>query len=118
MMEKTSFADWYPILKPLYLRTPTWISGFLKEATELKDMETKLWFTLIREAQDMIDQGKMHPSRYSWQIFLAATSDRWTGFARDLLLTLSTESDQIEKGDALTKKQIAFVVGHAWPAAA
>lgn len=101
LMEKTSFADWYPILRPLYFRAPTWISGFLNEAAELKHMETNLWYKLIGEAKDLLDQGKMRPS-----------------FARDLLLTLGAESDQVEKSDALTFKQIAFVVGHAWPAAA
>jgi hypothetical protein len=62
LMEKTSFADWYPILKPLYCRAPSWISGFLKEAAELKEMETKLWMQLIGEAQEMLDQDKMRPS--------------------------------------------------------
>ncbi|KIW79156.1 hypothetical protein Z517_05768 [Fonsecaea pedrosoi CBS 271.37] len=101
LMEKTSFADWYPILKPFYFRAPSWISGFLKEAAELKEMETKLWMQLIGEGQEMLDQGKMRPS-----------------FARNLLLTIGAESGQIAKSDALTFKQIAFVVGHAWPAAA
>lgn len=61
-MEKTSFADWYPILRPLYFRAPTWISGFLNEAAELKHMETNLWYKLIGEAKDLLDQGKMRPS--------------------------------------------------------
>lgn len=67
-MEKTSFADWYPFLKPLYSRAPSWISGFLKEAAELKEMETNLWMKLIGEAQETLDQGKMRPSKH---IFVA-----------------------------------------------
>lgn len=65
-MEKTSFADWYPFLKPLYSRAPSWASGFLKEAAELKEMETNLWMQLIGEAQETLDQSKMRPSKYSY----------------------------------------------------
>lgn len=41
-----------------------------------------------------------------------------TGFSRDLLLTLGSDSDQVTKEDALSEEEIAFAAGHAWAAAA
>ncbi|OAL34597.1 hypothetical protein AYO20_06227 [Fonsecaea nubica] len=101
LQERSQLADWYPILKPLFLRLPSWVSGFLKEASELRDMERGLWTRLIKQAIALIDEGKMHPS-----------------FSRDMLLTLGAESEKIDKADALSEEEIAFAAGHAWTAAA
>lgn len=62
LQERTQVADWYPILKPLFLRLPSMFSSFLKTVTRLKDQERALWMSLLERAKDLIASGKMHPS--------------------------------------------------------
>lgn len=62
LQERSQLADWYPVLKPLFLRLPAWASGFLKEATALRDMELKMWDELISDALRIMQEGRMHPS--------------------------------------------------------
>lgn len=76
LQERSQLADWYPALKPLFLRLPAWVSGFLREATELRDMEWDMWIQLIKGALGLIQEGKMHPSQYFSKSHVQRPSNR------------------------------------------
>ncbi|EXJ71840.1 uncharacterized protein A1O5_04341 [Cladophialophora psammophila CBS 110553] len=85
-------VDFYPILRPWYRIMPYWMSGYKRVLRDIQKLEDRLFFGLLRNAKDKIDQGKKYPS-----------------FIRDML----TDKDD----DRLEERQIAHNAGHGFGAA-
>jgi cytochrome P450 len=99
-MDKTSdvanlqLADFYHFLRPLYSLIPTALSPYKRKLATVREIENRLFYTLMEDAKAKIESGKIYPS-----------------FIRDMLLSKTSDEDR------LSEVEIAQQAGHGFGAA-
>lgn len=73
--------DFWPSLRILFRRAPSWITNISKEMERLKTLEDGLWLRLLNEAKHAIAAGSAKSSEY---LYLQALSKRANTKSREI----------------------------------
>ncbi|KAJ8117752.1 hypothetical protein OPT61_g1127 [Boeremia exigua] len=96
-MDRTSevanlqLVDFYHFLRPLYHRMPDWMSTYKRKLAFLRNLENRLFLSLLDDAKAKLNSGRVYPS-----------------FIRDMLLS--------KDSDRLSELEIAHQAAHGFGA--
>lgn len=67
-MDRTSevanlqLVDFYHFLRPLYHWMPDWMSTYKQKLAFLRNLENRLFFSLLDDAKTKLNSGRVYPS--------------------------------------------------------